>query len=341
MNPIEQPLSQKTPDEDALAKIARIESLIRNDPGDRGLLAARHAPLGLGELAAAAHSLAETGQHAILLTGFYIASADPPCGETDGPPGAVALAMTLADLRIATTLLTDTHCEVGLRAAMQAADLPPESLLVAQSTACLTNLLGDHLDQATHLIAIERAGPTHDEASIRALWGNDIARRFSDSVPREHWKRFLNMRGVAIDDWTVDFSPLFDSRRDGLVTVGIADGGNEIGCGKFLWEDLVARLPATGGPGILARTSCDHVILAGTSNWGALGLAAATALLRDSTSAFTRNTPESQTRILEAMVQDQRAVDGVTRLCQPTVDGLPPEVYLSVLQQIRAILGLG
>ena len=323
-----------------MAKIAEIEAAIRIDPGDRGLLAARHRPLGLGELAAAAHSLAETGQQAILLTGFYIAAADPPCGETDGPPGAVALAMTLADLGIGTTLLTDIHCEIGLRAAMDAADLPSDSLLVAESTSSLATLLSKRLDEATHLISIERAGPTHDESSIRDLWGDEIAQRFTDSVPREHWKRFLNMRGAAIDDWTVDFSPLFDDRRDHLVTIGIGDGGNEIGCGKFAWEDLIARLPTTGGPGILARTPCDHVILAGTSNWGAIGLAAATALLRQNPSAFARNTAESQTQILEAMVCDQRAVDGVTRQCQPTVDGLPPEVYLGVIRQIRKILNL-
>src|SRR5690606_16343542 len=100
------------------------------------------------------------------------------------------------------------------------------------------------------------------------------------------WSRCLNMRGLPIEDWTVDFSPAFESPPPGIVTIGIGDGGNEIGLGKFDWLDLHDRLAHVADPRILCRVAADHAILAGTSNWGGYGLAAATAVAAGSPAAF-------------------------------------------------------
>ncbi|MGZ4449944.1 MAG: glutamate cyclase domain-containing protein, partial [Nocardioides sp.] len=45
-----------------------------------------------------------------IVTGFFIPRADPPAAETDGPLGAVLLALTVAALGGRAVVLTDERC---------------------------------------------------------------------------------------------------------------------------------------------------------------------------------------------------------------------------------------
>src|SRR5205807_1527308 len=67
-------------------------------------------------------------------------------------------------------------------------------------------------------------------------------------------------------------------RPPGLPTIGVGDGGNEIGMGKIPW-DVIRRNVPNGGL-IACRVPTDYLIVAGVSNWGAYALAAGVALLR-------------------------------------------------------------
>jgi hypothetical protein len=328
-----------SPDPSRDATLTRIEAAIRSDPGRRGLLGAAGPPLGLGELAAAARSLAETGRHAVLLTGFSIPTADPPAAETDGPPGAVALAETLNRLGIAATLVTDPFCGSALRAAAGAAGLPKESVCVLRESGEFPDLLAKSRPPVSHLVAIERVGPGYDHELVRTRCGEAAAAKFLAVVPRELWSRCLNMRGLPIEEWTVDFSAAFESPPPDVTTIGLGDGGNELGLGKFCWDDLAARLDGVADPRILCRVAANHTVLAGTSNWAAYGLAAATAVAAGRPSAFAPVTPAAQAHVIAAMVKNGPAVDGVTRRFEPTVDGLTPAVYDAPLVAIRAALG--
>ena len=321
-------------------RIAPIETAIRIDPAGRGLLGSTHDPLGQGELAAAAASLAETGRHALIVTGFFIPTAKPRAAETDGPPGAVALALVLERLGIACTLLTDKFCAPAVRAAISAGGGDAERLRVVHSADDFAHVFADLAQPPTHLIAIERLGPSYDPKTVEQRWGAEAVREFREQVSSESWSRFLNMRGIPIDEWTVDFSPIFENPPNDCATIGVGDGGNEIGMGKFPWRDLRVRTMKVGSPAILTRAACQHTVIAGTSNWGGLGLAAAVALARNSPESFRKITPASQQAILEAMVDEGAAVDGVTRRAEPTVDGLSPETYLEPLRNIRRHLEL-
>src|SRR5262245_503732 len=75
---------------------------LRADPNDNLITATA------GDFAAACHSIADT-PHARLavVTGFTIPGTDPPCGETDGPLGALFLARALAPLGIGVALASD------------------------------------------------------------------------------------------------------------------------------------------------------------------------------------------------------------------------------------------
>lgn len=320
-------------------QIHRIETAIRHDPARRGLLGAAGAPLGLGELEAAARSLAERGRHSVIVTGFYIPSAEPPAAETDGPPGAVALAATLLRLGQRATLVTDPLCTSALRAAARAAGFPEDSVRSVDSPGVFRTFL-EEAKGLTHLIAVERVGPCYSEDHVRTRCGDEAALRFTDAVPREFWSRCLNMRGLPIEEWTVDFSGPFESPPEGVTTIGVGDGGNELGLGKFAWTELSARLEGLADPRILCRIAAEHAVVAGTSNWAAYGLAAATAVVAERPDAFEPVSADAERAVIEAMVREGPAVDGVTKRFEATVDGLSLETYLAPLEGIRRALGL-
>src|SRR5438132_14058696 len=104
-----------------------IRDLIQQDVGNRGLRADPDANLITacpGDFAAACRSIFETPAAAIgIVTGFYIPHGQPPCGETDGPLGALFLARALTPLGMKVVLATDEFCIAALQAGLAAAGL--------------------------------------------------------------------------------------------------------------------------------------------------------------------------------------------------------------------------
>jgi hypothetical protein len=151
------------------------------------------------------------------------------------------------------------------------------------------------------------------------------------------------MRGEPIEQFTAPLYRLFERRTDGrgpLHTIGIGDGGNEIGMGSFRWEELYPLVANGRGARIVCRVPADWTIIAGTSNWGAYALAAGLALVRMRHGVFREWTERRQEELLTHIVRHGPAVDGVTRQRQPTVDGLPFVTYIQPWSGIREVLGL-
>ncbi len=136
----------------------------------------------------------------------------------------------------------------------------------------------------SHAVAIERCG------------------RSPDGRPR-------NMRGVDVSAWTAPLDDLFLGGPWRKLAVG--DGGNEIGMGK-LPDGLIARF-VPNGASIACVTSCDHLVVAGVSNWGAYGRMAALAVLRPEWSPIIGRflTAERDLAVTRATVDKAGAVDGV------------------------------
>ena len=110
--------------------------------------------------------------------------------------------------------------------------------------------------------------------------------------------------------------------------------------GTVLWEDLVRRLPRKEAAPIPCRVATDWNIVAGTSNWGAFALAAATLYLAGRTEALEPLDAEFHHQLLERMVLDGPAVDGITRRFEPIVDGLPFATYIQAWLEIRRLIGV-
>jgi hypothetical protein len=290
------------------SELAAIEALVCRDVG-RGtteLIATTK-----GELAIAATALA--GATSVgLITGFFVPRDGVTAPETDGPVGTALLAAALAACGVPSRIAVDTPCAAAVRAAVEAAgqavavdEVPLNDL------GAITRLAGEWAsDGVSHVVAIERCGLSRD------------------GTPR-------NMRGVDVSPWTAPLDSLFLGGRWAKLAVG--DGGNEIGMGK-LPAGLIGRA-VPNGEQIACVTSCDHLVVAGVSNWGASGLMAARAVLRRDWASIIAKflSAERDHTVTRAIVERAGAVDGVTARREPTVDGFAAEVHGALIDDLRRI----
>lgn len=224
-----------------------------------------------------------------IVSGFFVPEAE--AGETDGPPGATVLGNVLARLGVAVDYITDERNAPLFR-----------SLGLSPNTS-----VSGYLDDArpTHLVAIERVGRAKDG-------------------------RYRNMRGADITAVTEPLDELFlAAQQRGLTTIGIGDGGNEIGMGK-VFADAMRHIP--NGKLIATVVPTDFCIAAGVSNWGAFGLAGAICVLegRDLLPSAADMAAD-----LERLVRDGGAVDGITLRHEATSDGLTLSDSIRMLEGIR------
>jgi D-glutamate cyclase-like protein len=257
-----------------------------------------------GELAAAGRAGSRVG----LVTGVHIAWAPTPAAETDGPVGTAVLAAALAAIGAQPVVLTDEPCVQVTGACLEVLgagrpEVLPVSADEAAVRACVAGL------GLSSLVAVERLGPALDG-------------------------RVLTMRGFDVTDSTAPLHAAF--RLPGLVTGAVGDGGNEIGMGNVPAE-VVADCIAHGDR-IACRVPVDALVVAGTSNWGCSGLVAALARLvpgrRDALAALLE--PQVDARLLDAATA-AGAIDGVTGVLGPSVDGVPVAAYADLLDGLRAM----
>lgn len=308
------------------AQLSAICELIQQDVGKRGLRADPADNLitrTAGDFQAACHSIAGTAQASVaILTGFYIATANPPAGETDGPLGALFLARALQPLGIRVAIITEAFCSVALDHALQACGLDEHvSVMVLPPGQEANGTLMDEWEafrqwqHPTHLVALERVGPSHADGRYYSMRARDIT-------------DFMSPAHRIVEDAA--------QRRD-MTTIGIGDGGNEIGMGKIPWDVIGRNIPR--GDRVACRVATDHLIVSGVSNWGAYGLAAGVRLLRKAAADAVLFDVERERELLQLMVDRGPLVDGVTGQPTATVDGLAFEEYANVLSRIGAIVG--
>lgn len=332
--------------EEREALMSALERTIRRDPARRGLFGDAAESLCPGHLSAAADHLGRFGRQVWILTGFYVPAGNPPAAETDGPPGAAFLASALQSSGMEPLLLTDRPCADAIRVAAANYGIRAESVHTCPDDCDLIDAWVEGLvhrasaETLTHVIAIERVGPSHRPAS----WSDPLlADRFRHEVPVEHWNHCHNMRGEMIDGCTPPLHRVVEwvaSRSPGVKTIGIGDGGNEVGMGAIPYAELRRRLIEPQASRIPCRIATDWTILAGVSNWGAMALAAAVCWQCGHLNVLRAMDRTTEERRLQALVNHGPAVDGVTRLQEPTVDGLPFLTYLQPWETMRTLLGI-
>ncbi|MDB5825284.1 MAG: hypothetical protein JWR21_3988 [Herminiimonas sp.] len=304
-----------------MAKVDRIEILV-GEIVKRDI--SRLLAFSKGSLHKAATSIAQTSQpHIGIVAGFYIKHATPPSPETDGLNGMAHLAAGFVAAGFRVTVITDAPCAKAVWATVDALPHKVELRITdtsSESVVQLRNALEADPHPITHMIAIERVAPGSDGKPHREH-GWDMTR---ETAPLD-----LLFEGP---DW-----------KSTWTTIGIGDGGNEIGMGA-LPDNIVAE-DIPNGPLIAAQTSCDYLIVSGVSNWGAYGLLAAVSIIRPDIRSrlLLHFTPEKEKLFLEAAVTVGQAVDD-SRVDRPgtlqmSVDRLPLEIHAALIETIAAVCG--
>jgi hypothetical protein len=333
------------------AVLNRMRDLIQEDVGNRGLRTDPGANLVTacaGDFATACRCLAEAACPSVaVVTGFLIPHAQPPCHETDGPLGAVFLARALVPLGIPVALVTEADrrrpLEEGLKACglfgrdgCRVVGLPGPAASLEQQGDFWRQLRNETDGPQPYLIALERAGPSHTLYSLARQGGSgELREEFQRLVPADHRDQYHTMRGRIITDRMRPAHLLFEEIADAYPpapTIGIGDGGNEIGMGKIPW-DVIRRNVPNGGL-VACRVPTDYLIVCGVSNWGAYALGAGVRLLRGAPSDPDLFDPEREREILRIMVERGPLVDGVSGVPSVSVDGLPFDRYIEPLRRL-------
>lgn len=236
-----------------------------------------------------------------------------PNGENDGPMGAIVLGRALERLGYEVTIFTEAEV------------IPAQEAFAALlgSEVQIEELLRDPTPQHAAIAASYDVGITVEKAG-----GNTEGLLHSiNANPRSHTRANIDALINAMND-------------AGKLTVGIGDGGNEIGMGSLPWPRLVSAIPRAHAAKIACSTCTDFTILAGVSDWGAMALAVAVCLERNDLSPLMEWTADRIERTLQIAVREGPAIDGITRQPEPTVDGLPFITYIQPWLHIREQLGV-
>lgn len=136
---------------------------------------------------------------------------------------------------------------------------------------------------------------------------------------------YANMRGEDISARCACFDYFLTEAN--CPTIAIGDGGNEIGMGKV--TEALRALSITP-----AATSCDELLVADVSNWGAHGIIALLAYWSGEDLLSKINTLD----ILK-YISARGSVDGVTRLNTLTEDSLESGAGQQLIDELRQITG--
>ncbi|WP_297418295.1 DUF4392 domain-containing protein [Thermococcus sp.] len=263
-----------------------IAHLINTDVGNRGVLGVylyyrRRNPNFLHN---SAKILLNNYEHVLIVTGFPIPPTMVP--ETDGPPGALALAKAIQILGGRVEVLT--YPEVG-RA------LRPFRVDFVENP---------DVSNYSLVIAIETPGKAADGG-------------------------YYSMSGAEITRETFDWA-VTGAKELGIPTIGIGDGGNEVGMGRI--RDLIVR-HVPHGDMIASVVETDELLLSAVSNWGAYGLLAEVSI------QLGKNLLEDwdEEKAVRAMM-DAGLIDGVSKGLTPTVDGISLSVHREIVGLLKLLV---
>ncbi|WP_458098128.1 glutamate cyclase domain-containing protein [Roseomonas sp. WA12] len=275
------------------------------------------------------------GDHVLIATG---AGTPPwlPKGETDGPPGAAAIARALDIGLGAKPIVVGEERNIGpIIASLEGIGLVVnDEAQFAQRDGCALVI------------------PMPLGAEPGAAFARDIFARFAPKAAVFVEKAGPNSEGYynsllgtgRTKDMMANAELLAaEAKAAGVFTLGIGDGGNEIGFGKAAeairdiqpWGRRSRRPDGSPGVGIVTVTETDVLLAAAVSNWGGYGVAAALAAL------------EGRPEILHSVADERRmlnrcveagAVDGVFCRPVPMADGTSEETQFAMITMLHDIV---
>ena len=225
-----------------------------------------------------------------LASGFYV-KGHP---ETDGPAGTWAIAKALEKLGYRPVIITDELC----RGIFEDEELEVEYAAYDFDEKSADLLLDKY--KPVVMISLERCGPNSKG-------------------------EYANMRGVSISEYTAPIDILFTKASGGILTVGIGDGGNEIGMGNVA-DTIRGKLSIE--PCI---TRVGRLIISTVSNWGGYALCAC---WQKMTGINVLPSSDEAVGFMER-ASKYGCVDGISGENVIMEDGYNPKITSMILSQLR------
>lgn len=227
-----------------------------------------------------------------LMTGFYVAGF----AETDGPVGTCTIAKALEKLGYSPVVITDKFCTNFF----EIENINVEYIDNSFSQNEMEELIEKYSPKG--MISIERCG-------------------------KNKFGEYANMRGISISEFTAPIDNLFEKYEGVIPTIGVGDGGNEIGMG-CLKDVITQRLSLE--PCIV---KADYLVIATVSNWGAYGITCALGIKTGKELLPTFNWIR---KYIQNTV-DIGSVDGVTHERVVSVDGKGMDIEEEIIEELRKI----
>ena len=277
----------------------------------------------------------EKGSEVIIATG---AGVPPwlPKGETDGPLGAAVIARAI-DLGFeAKPIITGEKRTL-------------EPTIAACEAAGITIVDEKRFYERSHVALVipyelgEEAGQSRAKQMLEKF--NPKAIITVEKHGPSASGKYHSIMGIGRSpDLVANIKFLVElAQNKGIVTIGIGDGGNEIGFG--LIYDEVRKIQKYGskcqcpcGAGVATVTKTDILVSAAVSNWGAYGVVAMLAFLLKNTRLLQDK--EIEYRMLDACVR-AGAMDGLYDSQSMYVDGISSQTQLALVTILHEILNNG
>lgn len=281
----------------------------------------------------AAHTLltrVQTSDHMFITTG---AGGPPlwPVGEVDGYLGAATVARSMIlGTKARVVFVGEERCWGPLQATCRAAGVN------------LTRADGPSMARAAifETLPIDDAGSQQRAAQLLDRYSPKVVLAIERLSPNRN-EVIHGSSGISWNDVHAKAQHLFDGARErGITTVGIGDGGNEIGFGviadavrKIRPHGATCQCPCQGG--MAARVATDVLVVACISNWGGYGVAANVAFQLEKPDIMI----DSDT--VEGMLRncvEAGAVDGSTCLPVLADDGVPLVAHRACVDLLNTIV---
>ncbi|GAX88818.1 hypothetical protein EFBL_0432 [Effusibacillus lacus] len=259
----------------------------------------------------------------------------PKIAETDGPPGAVSLARALhLGLGAVPIILIEEHLVSATEKVLEATGLRVVSAEEA--------LKAHHYHAPIHAAAVIGFPSEFDQAEQVSDF---LINNFKPSAVIVIEKGGVNekreihtSRGAETTKWMAKIDVLIERAAEkGIATIGIGDGGNEIGMGNIK-EKIQQHIPYGSecrcgcGGGIAPVNKVDVLVAASISNWGAYGIAACLAALCNDIHVF--HNAEIEERVLKRSA-DVSFIDGITGFVDASADGLRWPIHTAFVTLLR------
>lgn len=330
-----------------LEKVADdIDRLITLDINRRGVIQilyrAAREKIGKPLVLAASESLSRAvtpGSSVLIATGWPDRPwVTPEIGELDGPPGAALLARNLhRTLEAIPIFLIEEELRPAMEAAARGAGFavltPEQSMEAFRSAAPLhaASVISFPKDAAQAIEETQRLISTYSPKAVIS-----VEKGSANEKGVIH-----NARGQDTTEYMAKVDELIkEASRTGIVSIGIGDGGNEIGMGTI--RETIhkhvpygARCDCPCKAGIAPVVPTDVVITSSVSNWGCYGIAAFMSVLKSQADALHDEDMELRT-LREAA--DAGLIDGNTGYVDPGADGIAAVTHAAVISILRQIV---